>query len=319
VNQPLSEYAWIIRRLASDTLARRRESGWKSLLASMVRSTRVLALVDAHQPFLALDVSRNYLAADWNTNLFHHLSQRAYLIEGLSTRQRIAYLHDHYAFEDQTFRAAYKRKIYLEDGLTLWEAREGGSHIAITLSLSPRWAPEGELSVCLLVNGTRLHCLSFNWIAGGTVGMGSRMLPFIGRNQGASAQAQHALASFNARFPNNSPSFFCFSAVQGLAQALGMTSVLGIKGKANICFDDCAARSFINAYDRFWASLDGEEIAEHAYLIKLPFYQKPLSEVAAKHRKRAAMRRTHWEGISASACKALHPYLFANERARLAA
>ncbi|MFL6717694.1 MAG: DUF535 family protein [Burkholderiaceae bacterium] len=285
----------------------------------MVRSTRVLALVDAHQRFLALDVSRNYLAAEWNTNLFHHLSQRAYLIEGLSIQERITYLHDHYAFENQTFGVAYKRKIYLEDGFTLWEAWQGGSHIAITLSLSPRCAPEGELSVCLMVNGTRLHCLSFNWIAGGTVGMGSQMLPFIGRNQGASAQAQQALASFNGCFPNNSPSFFCFSALQGLAQALGMTSVLGIKGEANICFERCAASSFINAYDRFWTSLEGKEIAEHAYLISLPFYQKPLSEVATKHRKRAAMRRAHWEGISASARKALHPYLFANESARLAA
>lgn len=315
----MPDRVWIIRRLARDAFARRRESGWKSLFTSFVRSARVLALVDAHQRFLALDVSRNYLAADWNTNLFHHLSQRAYLIEGLSMRQRIDYLYSHYAFEDQTFRAAYKRKIYLEDGLTLWETREGGSQTAITLSLSPRWAPEGELSVCLLVNGIRLHCLSFSWIEGGTVGMGSQVLPFIGRNQGAPLQVQHALEEFNACFPNNSPSFFCFSAVQGLAQALGMTSVVGIKGRANICFDRGAARSFINAYDRFWASLNGEEVAEHAYLIRLPFHHKPLSEIAAKHRKRAAMRRSYWENISSSARKTLQPYLFAGDIVRLAA
>lgn len=290
-------------------MARRRESGWKSLVASMVRSARVLAFVDAHQRFLALDVSRNYLAADWNTNLFHHLSQRAYLIEGLSMRKRIAYLHSHYAFEDQTFRAAYKRKVYLEDGLTLWETRQGGNHTAITLGLSPRWAPEGELSVCLLVNGTRLHCLSFNWIEGGTVSMDSQVLPFIGRNQGASSEAQPALASFNACFPNNSPSFFCFSALQGLAQALGMTSVVGIKGRANICFDRGAERSFINAYDKFWASLNGQEISGHAYLISLPFHQKPLADVAARHRKRAAMRRSYWEAISTSARRTLQPYI----------
>jgi len=315
----MPDHVWIIRRLARDVMARRRESGWKSLLASIVRSARVLAFVDAHQRFLALDVSRNYLAADWNTNLFHHLSQRAYLIEGLSMRKRIAYLHSHYAFEDQTFGDAYKRKVYLEDGLTLWEKRQGGVHTAITLSLSPRWAPEGELSVCLLVNGTRLHCLSFNWIAGGTVGMGSQVLPFVGRNQGASSQAQPALASFDACFPNNSPSFFCFSALQGLAQALGMSSVVGIKGRANICFDHGAARSFINAYDKFWARLNGQEIAEHAYLISLPFYQKPLVDVAAKHRKRAAMRRSYWENISMSAHRTLQPYLLASDIVSLAA
>jgi uncharacterized protein VirK/YbjX len=284
-----------------------------------VRSARVLALVGAHRRFLGLEVSRSYLAADWNTNLFHHLSQRAYLIEGLSMRQRIDYLYSHYAFKDQTFRAAYKRKVYLKDGLAFTETREGGSHTAITLSLSPRWAPEGELSVCLLVNGTLLHCLSFNWIPGGTVGMGSQVLPFIGRNQGASFQAQPALASFNACFPNNSPSFFCFSALQGLAQALGMTSVVGIKGRANICFDHGAARSFINSYDKFWASLNGQEIAEHAYLISLPFYQKPLVDVAAKHRKRAAMRRSYWENISTSARRTLQPYLLASDIVMLAA
>lgn len=315
----MSNNLWIIRRLVSDVLARRREYNWKSLAACIARSTRVLAYIPEHKKLLELDVVRNYLADERNKNLFHHLSQRAYLIEGLSVRQRIQCLLAHYQFEDRTFTSAYKRMLYLDSGMTLWKHHANGLNFSITLTVSPRWAPEGELSICCLVEATPLHCLSFNWIDGHMVGLIQAVVPFIGRNQGTSMGARQALAAFNEVFPNNSPSFFCFAAMQGIAGVIGSRRVIGIKGSFNICFDHESANSFANSYDKFWKSLGGVEMPGTGFGISLPFYGKPLSEIAGKHRKRAAMRRSFWESISHSARDTLQPHVLVTERIRLAA
>ncbi len=39
---------------------------------------------------------------------------------------------------------------------------------------------------------------------------------------------------------------------------------------------------------------------ERSFLIRLPFYLKPLEDMPSKHRKRAAQRREHWRAIGDS-------------------
>lgn len=300
---------WIIRRLLSDILAHRRKGTLKSLIARVIRSLRVLAYLPEHNKFLQLDVVRHHLADKWNIDLFHHLSQRSYLCEDLPVRKRIAYWFAHYRLEDHTFSPRYQTRLYREGGFLLWQREVGGKRFAITLTLSPRWAPEGELSICLLINGKTLHCLSFNWIDGNLVGLAQPIVPLVGRNQGASSKVQDALAAFNQAFPNNSPSFFCFAAMQGIAEAVHSKYVVAVKGNANICYENKGtASNFTNAYDRFWKSLGGVEIANGKYLISLPFYTKSLDEVAAKHRKRASIRRSFWKDISSTSCETIRPY-----------
>ncbi|MFS0757598.1 DUF535 family protein [Noviherbaspirillum sp. 1P10PC] len=302
---------WIIRRLLSDILAHRRKASLKSLIARFVRSLRVLAYLPEHKKFLQLDVVRLHLADKWNIDLFHHLSQRSYLCEDLPVRTRIAYWFAHYRLEDRTFIPRYKTTLYRKGGFLLWEREVAGKRFAITLTLSPRWAPEGELSICLLMNGKTLHCLSFNWIDGTFAGLGQPIVPLVARNQGASSHVQDALAAFNQAFPNNSPSFFCFAAMQGIAEAVHSNYVVAIKGDANICYENKGkASNFTNAYDKFWKSLGGVEVANGKYLISLPFYTKPLEEISAKHRKRASIRRSFWKDISSSSCKTIQPYTF---------
>src|SRR6476660_3800089 len=106
---------WIVRRIVSGVLAPYPKSYPKRSLMSraalIMRSLRIMFYLPKHKKLVRLDVFRHHLAAEWNTSLFHHLSQRHYLIKGLSARKRIDYLFVHYWFEEHAFDQRYKTRI----------------------------------------------------------------------------------------------------------------------------------------------------------------------------------------------------------------
>src|SRR5206468_2166569 len=104
-------------------------------------------------------------------------------------------------------------------------------------------------------------------------------------------------------------SFFCFAALNGIAQALGMNRIVGVKSTCQSAYEPAAEKHFTNAYDGFWQTLGGVSKPGRAYEIALPLQLRPLSETPAKHRKRAATRREHWATIAAAARSALLPHL----------
>jgi uncharacterized protein len=291
----------IISNLRKHWSARRDGYSLVSWLLCIVRSLRVLVYYREHQALCALGVYRDYVAAPANDDLFHHLSHRDYLVKNLSARERVRRVLTHYRFEEATFNSAYKRAVYLSGGLTLWQHSEAGSSFRITLAMGSRMNAEGELTIALLADGKCLHRLSFSWIDGATGALACPVIPFITRNQGRWIDSDHAFAAFEQVFPHNSPSFFCFAAMQGVAQALQLGHVLAIKSEHHVAFDPNSVKHFANAYDGFWKILGGVESAGAAYLIALPFYVKPLSEMAGKHRKRAAGRRENWSQVGSSA------------------
>jgi hypothetical protein len=131
-------------------------------------------------------------------------------------------------------------------------------------------------------------------------GVDSPMVPFVARNQGRWTDSDLAFAAFEQAFPNNSPSFFCFAAMQGVAQAVGMDQLVAIKRSVHPAYDPDSVKHFANAYDGFWKILGGVELPGPGYLIALPFYLKPLSDMPRKHRKRAAARHEYWGEIGAA-------------------
>ena len=70
--------------------------------------------------------------------------------------------------------------------------------------------------------------------------------------------------------------------MQGVAQAVGMDQLVAIKRSAHPAYDPDSVKHFANAYDGFWKILGGVELPGPGYLIALPFYLKPLSEMPAQ-------------------------------------
>jgi uncharacterized protein VirK/YbjX len=304
----------------------RRHYPFASWAACIARSLRVLLFSRAHRELLAMDIYRNYVT-QVHDDVFHHLSHRNYLAKGLSLRQRVRCVLTHYRFEDATFNAAYKHAVYRDGGLVLWQHDGAGGRVEVRLMMAQRLNAEGDLTLALLADGKLMHRLSFSWVDerfAGTAGAGmSAMIPFIARNQGPRADAPDAVEAFRRAFPPNSPvvttpGFFCFAALQGIAQALGMDQVAAVKSAWHCAWSPIDDRHFANAYDGFWRILGGSEMPGRAWLIVLPFHVKPLAEIPSRHRKRAALRREQWHVIGESARTVLARHM-APPRARFAA
>ena len=283
-------------------------------LACIARSLRVLLFYRAHLRLLALDVHRRYVALA-HDDVFHHLSHRHYLARGLSLRQRVRCVLIHYRFEEFAFDAAYKRAVYRDGGLVLWRHPDpaGGGEFAIRLEMASRLNAEGDLTISASAGGTCLHRLSFSWVDARFAGIedpaASRILPFVARNQGHHAGAAEALKAFERTFPHNSPRFFCFAALQGVAQALGMDQVVAVGSAWQCAYNPGEAQHFANAYDGFWQTLGGVPMGDRGWRIALPLNLKPLDEMASRHRKRASTRREHWRVIGGAARLALRRHL----------
>ena len=295
----------------------RRHYPFASWAACIARSLRVLLFRRAHRELLGMDVYRNYVT-QVHDDVFHHVSHRNYLAKGLSLRQRVRCVLTHYRFEDAIFDAAYKHAVYRDGGLVLWRHDGGGGQVEVRLGMAQRLNAEGDLTLSLLAGGKCVHRLSFSWIDERFAGLaelgGPGMLPFVARNQGPRADAPDAVDAFRRAFPHNSPlvttpGFFCFAALQGIAQALGMDQVMAVKSAWHCVYAPADEKHFANAYDGFWRILGGNELPGRAWHIVLPFSMKPLSDMPSKHRKRAAVRREQWRVIADAAGLALRAHI----------
>lgn len=293
----------------------RRHFPLASWLACVARSARVLLFYRAHHELLALDIYRRYLTRA-HDDVFHHLSHRHYLAKGLSLRQRLECARTHYRFEDATFDAAYKRAVYLHGGLVLWRHEAAATQFVIVLEMASRLNAEGDLTLSASAGGKCLHRLSFSWTSREFAGLAAAapasapaLVPFIARNQGHRADAADAFDAFERAFPHNSPSFFCFAALQGIAEALGVGQAAAVKAQWQSACHPADQARFTNAYDGFWQALGGVAGEGRVWLIDLQYRLKPLSETPAKHRKRAAMRREHWRAIGDAARAAIAQHL----------
>jgi hypothetical protein len=299
----------IFAHLARHWGARWEQYSLASWFACIARSLRVLVYYRDHRALCQLDVYRHYVAAPPNDDLFHHLSHRDYLVKGLSARARVQCALAHYRFEETSFNHAYKHAVYVARGLPLWQHEDERGRFVIQLEMASRSNAEGDLTIALIANDKCLHRLSFSWVEGALAGVAAPMTIFVARNQGRWIDSGVAFHAFEQAFPNNSPSFFCFAALQGIGQAVGMGQVVAVKCDHHVAYDPAEVHHFANAYDGFWKVLGGVEMAGPAYLIELPFYLKPLADMPSKHRKRAALRREYWKAIGDSARATLQRHL----------
>jgi uncharacterized protein VirK/YbjX len=297
--------------LARHWLARRHYS-LASWWACIARSLRVLLFYRTHLQLLGFEIYRKHLT-QVHDDVFHHLSHRDYLARRLTLRQRVRCVSTHYRFEEQYFDTAYKQAVYRDGGLPLWRRDGEGGPFELRLEMASRLNAEGDLTILALAGGKCLHRLSFSWVDGAFAGIDTpSLLPFIARNQGHRASMPElagAIDAFERAFPNNSPSFFCFAALQGIALALGMDQAVAVKSSWQCAYDPADDKRCANAYDGFWQTLGGVALPGRGWRIALPFHQKPLGEMAAKHRKRAVMRRTYWREIGEEAGVAIKRHL----------
>jgi uncharacterized protein len=277
-------------------------------LLSILRPLRVLAYCDTHRKLLALPAYKQFGATMLREDPFHHLSHGRYLRRGLTVRQRVQYVYQHYAFESRQWTDDYLQAVYGGPGLELWRSDGGRAVFTIRLEAGERDTPEGDLSIVLSVDNAALHRINFSWLADTQDGT---LTPFLASSQTAPRRSNtEALVAFERDFPQNSPAFFCFAAVEGVARVVGCTAILAVRSHEQICARkgrDTA--QFKRSYDNFWQALGGWDCGRQGFLVPLPAHEKPLSKLSSSHRWRAQKRRRHWKAIEAATVETLEPFL----------
>jgi uncharacterized protein len=262
-------------------------------VAQRVRGARTLAFPQSHR---RLDTLPGYRLRGGGN---HHLTGKHYLRRGLSSRQRVQYLIDHYALEATLWDDTYHHAVYSGSGVDLWRH----DNISINLQGSSEFRGslhEGELKLALWVADVPLHQMNLSLLSDPDMGVA----PFVGRSQGCSNWHPEARAVFDKAFPQNAAMFFCFAAVKGVARAIAAPGVIGVRGSEQVSTTRSEAERFHRNYDIFWRNLGGHDGNAMGYVIPLD----GKADNGPGHRRRARKRREHWAAIEASTVDALDVY-----------
>lgn len=272
-----------------------------------VRVLRVLAYRGIHEQLLSLPIYREFEDSTFGDDPFHHLSHRYYLRKGLSIKRRANIVYEHYSLESAWWDESYLDAVYSmesPDGLELWRKVIDGVAFSISLRVAKRAVPEGDICVTLSVNGIRIHRMNYSW----TIDRSSKSVSlFAARSQSSPCEGGFEL--FRQHFPKQHPQFFCFAAVQGVAEVASVSLARGVRACEQICGGSIDNDShFGRVYDDFWMALGGWDDGGDGFLIPLPAHTKSLQQLSATHRRRAQKRRKQWSDITVATVDVLSPH-----------
>ncbi len=290
----------------------RKAHGPWSAVVSLSAAVRAVVFHKRHRELLRLEIFEKYIVGAGDGDVLFHVSHRHYLSTTFNQRERIEAALAHYRYEGDRYDEGYKEAVYRNGGIVLWSRAAGGVAYTLKLRATTDLRHEGGISVVLCADDVVLNEMSYAWVHAGLLGLGKGTVPFITRNQGVHRSAPE-LALFREAFPQNSPSYFCLAALHGVALANRATRFAAIRHDCQVAFEERYVNSFRNSYCEFWRSFGAIERSRIAHEMPVPLAAPPLSEVKAKHRKRALLRRTHWTEISQAAQQAVGPHVQVTE------
>jgi len=296
----------LLGRIARHAWQQTRTEGPADGLRVLLGAGRMLGGRQVLAELFAIPAFAQLLAARPRADALFFISHRHFLSRGLGIDARVACVLDHFRFEQGRFTPALLRALH-GDGQRLWH-HAGGCEIRLRANAATRH--EGPLSLVLRRDGQTLHELSFALIDAQRLGAeaGRGTVLFATRNQSLPSDAP-ALARFRGDFPQNSPAYFVLAALNGVAAALGLCRIVGVRDSCQIAFEPGYAASFRRSYDDFWLGFGGQLVGGHGLQMPVPAAVTPLTQLRAKHRARARQRREHWRQIADGAEQALSPYL----------
>lgn len=280
----------------------------------IARNIRALYFYRKHKSPLGLSTHCDDALSKLDAVRFHRFGRQGYLHSSFGVKECVDCILCHYRFEEKNFNSGYKSAVYDGKGLQLWAHSGRNNSFVLRLQRESLSGAEGELTISLSANGMILHRISFTWISGKIFEVPESSIPFITLSQRTSVDSAQALAAFKSCFENCTPDFFCIVAIQGIAQSLGVNSVLAINYDSQVTFDPKNVEQFQRAYDGFWKVLGAVRLRSSVWLLRTPFYTKPMGEIRSKNRKRTANRRRQWDAVGESTRVIIRNYLLPDSR-----
>jgi uncharacterized protein VirK/YbjX len=221
---------------------------------------------------------------DFYAGIRYRYLRTFYLGAAFSIPERLEVAINHYQNIGRHFRAGFL-KTARRTGFGLWRHTHDDTRIDIALRYPYAYNHDGDLCLTLDVNGVNICIVTFSIAPGATVGVPESQVLLVSGIQGIAgkiAEIRHATEVCN----NVSPAHMLLFAAETLGAEIGVKTLVGmgqgrVRGEHASRFD----------YDAFWMPMANAEHASDFYPLALPFADKPLEAIAAKHRSRARKRR----------------------------
>lgn len=232
-----------------------------------------------------LDLSRR------NPGLLSKPLRSDYLARSLQTRDRLNILAHHYRFLGYRVKKEFVDDVY-GAGCTLWQERLGDKPMRIRLVFPRKFDYEGDLSLVFECDGVAIYSITFTIAAGKAIRLEAAEALFISNVQGVASRME-LMRTATRICHDTAPVHLLLAAAQALALSLGMKAIVGIthEEQVAVAYGITGGDAIFFDYDRFWQSYMAESHAGRYYVMPVPFPEKPLSEVKAKHRARTQLRR----------------------------
>lgn len=225
---------------------------------------------------------------------FKYLTKN-YLVKDFTLADRVScFLHHykrlHMALPDSLLR------LILQQDVVLLEICEGAHRFSITLGLSRPYDEEGELSIDLCVNDKIVSVLAFTIVPGSVVHSPAAEILLISRLQGIKG-AYPSISLATRTLHDVAPNAMLLAALQGVADAFGITEIVAVSAARQSCYSEKFAASFIEAYDDFFTELRIPKNADGFYSTPVPIQGKPLTSIKHGHKLRTKEKRAFKQQI----------------------
>lgn len=212
--------------------------------------------------------------------------RKYYLGGGFSVSDRLAVATNHYTVLAQHFRPEFVVQSQ-SHGYQLWNKENNGDVYAIHLRFPYFYNFDGDLCLTFTCNDVDVCVISLSIAPGHIAGSSARQVVLISGIQGIVGKIDQ-VRSITENCNNVTPAHMLVMAAEMLATTVGARAVVGLgAGEESKAADE---RCLFD-YDAFWMPLLGKEQAQPTYQLELPFVDKPIELIPAKHRGRARKRR----------------------------
>jgi uncharacterized protein VirK/YbjX len=214
---------------------------------------------------------------------------RDYLVRGFSITERSACFLHHYKRLLASMSASLLHRV-LYQNVTVFETRNDGMDLRISLCFSRPFEKEGELSLNFHVDGTVVFVLSFTIVPGWAVGAEAGEALLISRLQGTSGYYRQIRAATKA-LHDVGPAALLLAALHGFGNAFGIDSMAGVSAARQSSYKEELSRFYVSAYDDFFAELGVQRSSSGFFLGALPPEDRPMSSIKQGHKIRTREKR----------------------------
>jgi uncharacterized protein VirK/YbjX len=221
-----------------------------------------------------------------------------YLSSNIERQRRFEMLKGHYQFINDRFDRVLFDQI-LDNAFTMWTGEVEGRQLSVSMS-GPCLVTihrEGDLVLTIKMDDLPLYRVGFSFVPTNSLELGQATgMPatsytiYVGQVQGVSGSFDQ-IRECTKLCHDIAPQDLLLSALAGIATAMGIDSIVGVDDEHNISFEKISKSAASFNYQSFWSRYNAHVTEGKHHVVPVPFHEKPIQLIQAKHRKRTLTKR----------------------------